>query len=1269
MFTKEEIDEIKKKLNLMGVKDTQFSKAEALTGNETIAFVQNKKNVQLPLKELMEQYPQVYADEEDITQENKKLKFKDRQYDSTSYGAGSKGYVILRKGDTKTSWGHTLPENAFTTENTIYEIRYPFDLQGIAYILPRNCTLFFNGGTLNNGGILGNNTAIANIEGTLLANTSLRLTGTYRKGTVLYKAEKNKIQWYNGTDWIDFSTDASITDISAQVINVEDSDTADANVSVVDNVFKFSFKLKQGEKGEKGDPGDVSISSRTFFIYKASVDTPDTPTGGSWDSSTDTFIPPEGWSTSNTSGIVVWMSSGVFYSNSTSIVGNWTTPVKVTSTDGKDGKDGLNIKVLYAVTTVGSSPTINKENINPGSQWSAVVPSYDIKTQILWSTAAYITSANTLATIEQGAPYYGWSEPWVTSGISGEDGVVPNYKVFIFCNSASLPNKPTSNDPNNPGTSKNTTGGTVTWLDAPTSVDGTWWMSVGEVDGITGLISTDTDGNLKWSTAKKVTGTDGEAQDGKRVEFRFNMTLHSNGIPSIAIYSRDPSVGSTIWQTNTNFLVAEVPSGDYYVTWMTFATINPDDTLSGTWEYPIQISGEQGPKGNDGPAGPQGISGIPGTDFIVRYCLGTESTFNGNSSPSGENPEGWSEAIPTLTDEYKYIWCIQGKITYNRTITNGIPFETQTISWSSPFRLSGLNGLNGTTGKKGQIVYPAGIYNVNTSYVTNELSAPYVLDTLDGNYYVLNAQMTWLGTEQSGITPSEEYAINKGKYWLKFDAFNTVFTKVGIIANGLIGSAVFNGDYMFSQIGIDINGNPSNKYQQFNANSPYSSTNSFRPNICINLKTGEAWFVHGLVHFSDNEMSFITSSGSKETLTSLQSLVTQNADKIESVVSKQEKVGVEYPTSRWVGNDGFSYFNFKNGGGYYVVYSKDPQAYYDSCRLLTIDNVSAGDKIHIEGNNMYVHIIGCDGDYQGAESDFSQEYPSEVGNYNVLGFGGDQYSEDVVSIVDWVSTSNWAKVYIMLSDDNPSAYQTAKTTLIKSAYTAESRIKQTADRIEAKVGDVGIDINNKTITLSATNTIVKGDLSVQRVNCYYPDGSIMSSFNGSNNGTIIYYYPNGNKLREDSFIYDDSGNVTGMMTIYYNANGSVAWKLTSGGFEETLSDYWTYIYNQVYASSSIELKNYIKTYGKNLSNVPSSAITDFSVFHSISSSTYNNRIVKGKKSTSTLPPLKGSGYFTGAYCAPQPMQSPSLDGSELYYYHIYVVNEGVVTSEEDVTVS
>lgn len=398
-------------------------------------------------------------------------------------------------------------------------------------------------------------------------------------------------------------------------------------------------------------------------------------------------------------------------------------------------------------------------------------------------------------------------------------------------------------------------------------------------------------------------------------------------------------------------------------------------------------------------------------------------------------------------------------------------------------------------------------------------------------------------------------------------------------------------------------------------------------------------------------------------VTTAETNIKVNSNGLSSVVSKQEKVGVEFETSRWVGNDGFSYFVFSNGGGYYVVYSKDPQAYYDGCTLLTIDNVSDGDKIHIEGNNMFVHIIGCDGDYQGAEYDFGQEYPSEVGNYNVLGFGGDQYSEDGVSIVDWVATSNWANVYIMLTDDNPSAYQTAKTTLIKSAYTSESRIKQTAEEIELKVGNTGINLDKKQITLSAANTVVKGDLSVQRVMTYYADGAVRSAYNGNGNGTIVYFYQNGNKMREDVFIYDAKGNATGMATIYYNADGTVSWKLTSNGFETTLADYWTYEEGMAYSTSLGAIHNAIGAYKTSGSiDLPTDVFSTFKATTQSAYQAYNNKVVRGRVASAAVP--TNQIFYSGYYFRPIPMQR--LDGNE--FFIVYSVSEGVVTGSTEIDV-
>lgn len=87
------------------------------------------------------------ADEEDLTSENSLLKLKDRS------ALNGMGYVILRK-------NKTFAEQV-TKANTIYEIRYDFDLQGKEITIPSNCVLFFDGGKLTNGTIVGNHTYIS----------------------------------------------------------------------------------------------------------------------------------------------------------------------------------------------------------------------------------------------------------------------------------------------------------------------------------------------------------------------------------------------------------------------------------------------------------------------------------------------------------------------------------------------------------------------------------------------------------------------------------------------------------------------------------------------------------------------------------------------------------------------------------------------------------------------------------------------------------------------------------------------------------------------------------------------------------------------------------------------------------------------------------------------------------------------------------------------------------------------------------------------------
>ena len=558
-----------------------------------------------------------------------------------------------------------------------------------------------------------------------------------------------------------------------------ESDYADADVSVDEGVVKFTFQIPRGPKGEDGKDGVDGING---------IDGKDGIDG-------------------------------------------------VDGIDGKDGVNGINgvsIKTLYAKTAnTSTKPVFTNNSINPGSIWGSIVPSHT-PSEAIWSIQTYIDYLGNFAQYKDanGNNITGWQGPILLTGIKGDTGAtgsIPNYKVYVYKLSDTKPSAPT-------GTSVNPSD----WSDYPNTT-GQWWQCIGTVNGTTGKVTS-------WSEVLPVNGQNGTAQDGKKTEFRFAKSTSSTTAPAITNNIRNAGGWS--------LTPVSLSEGEFL--WITTAVINPDDTLNGTWSTPVRISGEQGQKGDkgdkgdtgdpgepgapgdqgpqgdigptgpQGETGPQGVSGIPGTSFAVQYCLGTETSYDSN----------WKTTVPSVTEAKPYIWCRQGRIVYSSAEDT-----TGTVNYGTPFKLSGTNGINGangTDGKRGQMVYPAGIYDNTKRYVTDDYKAPYVLDTKDGNYYILNAS-EWDASIQT-MTPSESYAANGGKYWQLAEWFEAVFAKVGIIANGLFGSAVFNGEYMFSQQGTTtIDGTVSGNYENFNPDDPFGSGNSFYPNICFNFKTGAAW--------------------------------------------------------------------------------------------------------------------------------------------------------------------------------------------------------------------------------------------------------------------------------------------------------------------------------------------------------------------------------------------------------------------------------------------
>ena len=92
------------------------------------------------------------ADDEDLVSVDKGenlsvLKFADRPFSPDRFSG--KGYKILRRNIVGRK--NILTQEMINQPDTIYEIRYDFDLDGAQITIPENCILKFDGGSLSNG--------------------------------------------------------------------------------------------------------------------------------------------------------------------------------------------------------------------------------------------------------------------------------------------------------------------------------------------------------------------------------------------------------------------------------------------------------------------------------------------------------------------------------------------------------------------------------------------------------------------------------------------------------------------------------------------------------------------------------------------------------------------------------------------------------------------------------------------------------------------------------------------------------------------------------------------------------------------------------------------------------------------------------------------------------------------------------------------------------------------------------------------------------------
>lgn len=563
------------------------------------------------------------------------------------------------------------------------------------------------------------------------------------------------------------------------------------------------------------------------------------------------------------------------YKGDTHKWGNFSSP-SLWAKWGDDGQDGQHLRVMYTKTSGSDVKPRDPDrlNINPGSIWGVGMPTATGK-EAIWGIQALVTFDNKLV-IDESLPEdeRGWQGPYLITGVPGLDGNNFNYQVEAFKQSQTQPEKPTSNDPYNPGDG---------WVLTPDMSTGIWWKCIALVQGETGSV-------IEWGAVVKVTGQgviikgtldstddlptsgneigdgwviDGflwvwngsdwvnvgkvQGMDGNYYEYRFARNNSWSSAPSLDQDTRYPSG----WSSSAPAL------SNGKVLWATFAYINgSDNTMIEDWCDPYYMTGMTGDNGG---------SGIPGVGYEVRYCKGTETTYTGeqwsDTMKRKRDPKGWSTDVPELVsgDEYNYIWFIQCRI-INDELESG-------QYWSKPNPMGGIITPDPVGSQP--IAYPMGIYSTTTPYINDGETAPYVYDTggdTEGNhYFFLKAVMTWIGTQQNNESPGTDTS----GAWEPLKNFEAIYTDLLIAPNSLVGGAVFNNNLMFSQRGKNASGGDSSEYHLINTSDPMNTSNSFRPNFLLDFENGEAYFGAGGIHLaadSENSQLQLTTSDTKLTL-------------------------------------------------------------------------------------------------------------------------------------------------------------------------------------------------------------------------------------------------------------------------------------------------------------------------------------------------------------------------------------------------------------------
>lgn len=740
-------------------------------------------------------------------------------------------------------------------------------------------------------------------------------------------------------------------DTLEEMKNVRDEDIDEGHISYcisTDKHYKFNasnaidqstgkwreFKGEKGDPGKDGQDGTNVLSNLTAFVFKSSETTPSKPVGGSWNSDTNVFTPPTGWYTTDQNMVgTIWMSWAVFQTAGT-IQGEWSTPVRITGENGKDGQDGKSIEFIYKVSNRVPNSSDKPSSVNEDGSvpdgWTDHPTGVSESNQYEWMCVR--TKTDDL--------WSDWNGPtvWSKWGANGKDGDGVEY-IYKRTTTNLSPDRPTEVSQEDDFVPEG-------WTDDPTGVnednmyewvcvrkykEGIWsefsnpalWAKWGEKgepgkdgnDGtsvnIKGEIASEDqlpesaqpgdayvvngdlyvwDG-LRWNN---IGGIKGPAGDSAYVHIAFADNVVTDSMGNVAQVYGFTTSGYTVMKP-------------FIGTYADHTVADSQDPLVYKWQ---KNKGDKGDTGKDGPQGVPGPAGQNGKTLYtwIRYAEDANGTGISNS-PDGKSYIGLAYNKETASESNNpsdYTWSkITGKdgvagpagedgktlytwIKYADTMPSsssstiydipnqntkyiGIAVNKDTASestdamvytWSLFRGADGTNGADGKDGRDGRIVYPAGIYDATVTYTATDTKAPYVL--YGETYYVMNVTTSWTGSQNDGKTPADNYEqYGEHATWIPMERFEAIYTKLLIANNGTIGSFVFNGDYMFSQQGVDYLYNEVDNYEDFGNDSiPFKFTDT-----SMWIKSSVSY-----VSFTDNTINI--TQGSNSTLTLLSDKLT-----------------------------------------------------------------------------------------------------------------------------------------------------------------------------------------------------------------------------------------------------------------------------------------------------------------------------------------------------------------------------------------------------------